>query len=298
MSAFLGRLPARSLLVLAGATLALAGLADAWKQGGQQPFSLPPGARPPTAVWNGPATKRAAVSVRTNAGAVRVQAPVGTPIGTVPANATAVWEGSWESLTVSGASDVTSTGHTTLNEESALELERRVGGGTLTLPLPGGGTAFTCYRGNAARCRLLLFKPSGAGVTASSGASTLAVEAGDTACFLHTTDQFVLSGGGTTEFEIFDLAAEGRPTWSLAGTASAQTPDDVDGFQFDGTARVRITLWNRSASGQVVVSATPACVPTASVGPGASTSSFGAVSEFRWAYQGGASQVTFTIENE
>ena len=83
-----------------------------------------------------------------------------------------------------------------------------------------------------------------------------------------------------------------------SGTASAHGEGDGDALHFDGTARVRITLWNRSPSGEIVVTSVPECVPTATLKPGASAAAFGAVTEFRWTYQGGATQVAFTVESE
>lgn len=286
------------VLTLTATALCLAGVASAAKLGGRAPFSLPDGARPIAPLWNGPPTTRIAVAVRTNAGTVRVHAPADVPIGTVPAGATAVWEGAWPSVTLVGMAADTSTGWTTVAEDSGADPQRLLGAGSLTLPLPSGGRAFTCYKGDAARCRMMLLKASGEQVTVSSGIHTLAVDPGDVGCFVRTTTSFALSGGGTTSFELYDLDPAGTPTWSVSGTASAQGEEDGDALHFDGTARVRVTLWNRSPTGQVVITCVPACAPSATLEPGGSAAAFGAVSEFRWTYQGGATQVAFTIESE
>lgn len=285
-------------LPLAALTLGLVGEARAAKLSGRAPFSLPEDAKPLAPLWNGPATTRVAVTVHVETGLVRVLAPLQVPIGTVPARATAIWEGSWPSVSLLGMAPTTSTGWTTLAEDSSSDPQRLLGAGSLTLPLPSGSTAFTCYKGDAARCRMLWLRARGEQVTASSGMHTLCVDPGDMGCFVRTTSSMALSGGGTTEFELYDLDPAGAPTWSHAGTASAQGEDDGDALHFDGTARVRVTLWNRSASGQVVLTCVPECVPASTLGPGASAAAFGPVSEFRWTYQGGATQVAFTVESE
>lgn len=287
---------------LGACTLCIAVLADAWTPAAQQPFSLPSGQKPGTPVWTGPANgRRVAVKVRTSSGAVRAQKPVGTPVGTVPANATCIWEGLFDSFTIEGVGPGTSTGFTVVSRQDDPGLgDRLIGAGMLTLPLPSTATSFTYYASENPLCRLTRVMAGGSSVNVTAAGVTLAtVDAGDTCFCVRTTNSFGLSsaGSGTSELHVYDLV-DGVPSWSYGGTATKQGPADTgDGFWLDGTGLVKVTLTNTSASGQVVIASSHPCTPSTTLQPGQTATASGPITSFQWTYQGDATAVSFQIAN-
>jgi hypothetical protein len=253
-------------------------------------------------VWAGPATNQVGCSVTCTAGEARVFSG-GTNFGHVPDGATFLVEGGYAPITVGVASGATNAVGSWSNRSpigvSDTSADRRIGLGSVTFPLANGGTSYTFYyRPQGAKPRLATFQAGTSAVALTDGSNALVnVEPGDWTFGSRTTTRFGASGGGTSNFVVYDMPPGPQPpTWGpYSGTATAQTAGDVDSVSVDGTVNLSITITN-NGPGTVTVSSSGGTAPTSPLAPGASTTCTGNLTSFSWSCQQVGAQVTISVK--